>query len=127
MAGPSAIGSENGIPNSTTSAPAGASADSIANEVAGSGSPAVRNVTSPARPCALSSSKRRSIRVIMLDPLRTAQLHLRSRHAFAGAADLHRRGGVGEAPEPYPAVGRRTPLACSMRTLTGADPNAQQG
>src|SRR6266550_6328345 len=67
IAGPSAIGSVNGMPSSTTSAPAAGIARRIASEVSGSGSPAVRNVTSAARPCALSSAKRRSIRVVM-DP-----------------------------------------------------------
>src|SRR6516164_7716803 len=65
IAGPSAIGSVNGMPSSTTSAPAAGMARSSASEVSGSGSPAVRNVTSAARPCDLSSSKRRSIRVVM--------------------------------------------------------------
>src|SRR5271169_69970 len=49
MAGPSAIGSENGMPISIRSAPAaGRPANSLA-EVAGSGSPAVKYVTRPAR------------------------------------------------------------------------------
>src|SRR2546430_4846482 len=65
IAGPSAIGSVNGMPSSTTSAPAAGTARRSASEVSGSGSPAVRNVTSAARPCDLSSSKRRSMRVLM--------------------------------------------------------------
>src|SRR6516225_1828319 len=65
IAGPSAIGSVNGMPSSTTSAPAAGMARRSASEVSGSGSPAVRNVTSAARPCDLSSSKRRSMRVVM--------------------------------------------------------------
>src|SRR5262245_61334256 len=63
IAGPSAIGSVNGMPSSTTSAPAAGSALRMASEVSGSGSPAVTNVTSAARPSVLSSAKRRSMRV----------------------------------------------------------------
>src|SRR5882757_4740412 len=65
MAGPSAMGSVNGMPSSTTSAPALGNAVRIASEVAGSGSPAVRNVTSAARPSTFSAAKRRSMRVLM--------------------------------------------------------------
>src|SRR5215471_16620528 len=78
-AGPSAIGSVNGMPSSITSAPAFGSALIRASEVSPSGSPAVRKVTRAARPCAFSSAKRVSIRVVMigfllrpsLAPLRT--------------------------------------------------------
>src|SRR5262249_51237922 len=66
IAGPSAIGSVNGIPSSITSAPAFGSALMSASEVSPSGSPAVRKVTSAARPCAFSSAKRISIRVVMI-------------------------------------------------------------
>src|SRR5262245_21003713 len=65
IAGPSAIGSVNGMPSSTTSAPAAGRARRMASEVSRSGSPAVRNVTSAARPCVLRSAKRRSMRVLM--------------------------------------------------------------
>ena len=65
IAGPSAIGSENGMPSSITSAPAGGSALRIASEVSLSGSPAVRNVTSAARPCPFNVAKRVSMRVVM--------------------------------------------------------------
>src|SRR5260370_875008 len=54
-----------GMPSSITSAPAAGRARKMASEVSRSGSPAVRNVTSAARPCALSSAKRRSMRVLM--------------------------------------------------------------
>ena len=64
-AGPSAIGSVNGMPSSITSAPAAGSALTIASEVSASGSPAVTNVTSAARPSAFSAAKRLSIRVVM--------------------------------------------------------------
>src|SRR6478735_4016293 len=69
IAGPSAIGSVNGMPSSMTSAPAAGRARTRARDVAGSGSPAVRNVTSAARPAVFSSAKRRSIRVAMGDNL----------------------------------------------------------
>src|SRR4051794_39560118 len=66
IAGPSAIGSVNGMPSSIMSAPAFGSALIRASEVSPSGSPAVRKVTSAARPCAFSSAKRVSIRVVMI-------------------------------------------------------------
>src|SRR5262249_15636357 len=66
IAGPSAIGSVNGMPSSITSAPAAGSARRIASEVSRSGSPAVRNVTSAARPSLPSSAKRRSMRVVLI-------------------------------------------------------------
>src|SRR6476661_8986329 len=69
IAGPSAMGSVNGMPSSITSAPAAGSARTRAREVSGSGSPAVRNVTSAARPAAFRSAKRRSMRVAMGDDL----------------------------------------------------------
>src|SRR3984893_3733664 len=65
IAGPSAIGSGTVMPSSTPSAPAAGTARSSASDASRSGSPAVRNVTSAARPCDLSSSKRRSMRVVM--------------------------------------------------------------
>src|SRR6201997_4502576 len=79
IAGPSAIGSVNGMPSSTTSAPAAGTARSSASEVSGSGSPAVRNVTSAARPCDLSSAKRRSMRGLM----RRAAFSIGQAFAFA--------------------------------------------
>ena len=72
--GPSAIGSENGIPNSMMSAPAAARPPRISMEVAGSGSPAVTKATRPPRRCAFSSEKRLSMRlvacIIYIAPLR---------------------------------------------------------
>src|SRR5262245_13621036 len=65
IAGPSAIGSVNGMPSSITSAPAPGSARRMASEVSESGSPAVRNVTSAARPSFFNAAKRRSIRVVI--------------------------------------------------------------
>ena len=65
IAGPSAIGSVNGMPSSITSAPAAGSALTIAGALAASGSPAIRKVTSAARPSALSAAKRLSMRVVM--------------------------------------------------------------
>src|SRR5215218_8099297 len=55
------------MPSSTTSAPAFGSALRIASEVFGSGSPAVKNVTSPARPSRLRSSNRVSMRVAIFN------------------------------------------------------------
>ena len=52
MTGPSASGSENGTPTSSTSAPAPARATSTCLECSRSGSPAVTYVTSPGRPLA---------------------------------------------------------------------------
>src|SRR4029077_1150653 len=46
-------------------APAAGNALTIASEACASGSPAVRNVTSAARPSALSAAKRLSIRVVI--------------------------------------------------------------
>ena len=54
IAGPSAIGSVNGMPSSITSAPAFGSAFRIASEVLVSGSPAIVKVTSAARPSRFS-------------------------------------------------------------------------
>src|SRR5262249_997218 len=83
---PSAIGSVNGIPSSITSAPALGSTLVSATDVSKSGSPAMVNVTSAARPSCLSAAKRVSMRVMrLLD---------RSRFAFLVAqrpeADMHR-------------------------------------
>src|SRR5512134_1303142 len=49
MTGPSAIGSENGTPTSSTSAPAAATARIVSTERVGSGCPAVRYATSARR------------------------------------------------------------------------------
>src|ERR1700736_876380 len=65
MAGPSAIGSVKGMPISMMSAPAFGSALMISSEVAGSGSPAIRNVTKAERPSLFSSAKRASMRVVI--------------------------------------------------------------
>src|ERR1700730_7563691 len=86
IAGPSAIGSVNGMPSSITSAPAAGSARRIASEVSGSGSPAVRNATSAARPSFFNSAKQRSIRVVIVAPALGRSVG----QAFAAA--LARRG-----------------------------------
>ena len=65
IAGPSAIGSVNGMPSSITSAPAFGSSLRIASDVFGSGSPAIVKVTSAARPSRASSAKRWSMRPVM--------------------------------------------------------------
>src|SRR5262245_5553496 len=90
------MGSVNGIPSSTTSAPAAGIARRIASEVSGSGSPAVRNVTSAARPCALSSAKRRSMRVVMLR-LRRSSI----RRPFAPALAHRGHANVNGAQHEY--------------------------
>src|SRR5437773_5378838 len=106
IAGPSAIGSVNGMPSSITSAPAAGSALRIASEVSGSGSPAVRKVTNAARPCALSDAKRRSMRVVML----CDRLSPLSRPGIAplpprGEADIdgadHHERNAGDQIEPF--------------------------
>src|SRR5712691_3234591 len=89
IAGPSAMGSVNGIPSSTTSAPAAGSARRIASEVSGSGSPAVRNVTSAARPSVLNAAKRWSIRVVMV-VARSMGQSLALALAPGGEADIDR-------------------------------------
>src|SRR5258705_11966478 len=87
IAGPSAIGSVNGMPSSIMSAPAFGSALIRASEVSPSGSPAVRKGTSAARPCAFSSAKRVSIRVVMIRfSLRPSLAPLRP---SGGKADIH--------------------------------------
>src|SRR5687767_7599855 len=61
ITGPSAIGSENGTPTSTRSAPASSMARSVASDRSRSGWPAVRYGTSARRPLARSAAKRRAI------------------------------------------------------------------
>src|SRR5688572_10999150 len=63
MTGPSASGSENGMPTSSTSAPARSSAHRISAERDRSGSPAVTYVTSPVR----FSARMRSNAAAILD------------------------------------------------------------
>ena len=65
IAGPSAIGSVNGMPSSIRSAPAAGSALRMASAVAPSGSPDMVKVTRPARFACFSASKRRTMRVLM--------------------------------------------------------------
>src|SRR5262245_55161430 len=89
IAGPSAIGSVNGMPSSITSAPAFGSALMSASEVSPSGSPAVRNVTSAARPCAFSSAKRVSIRVVTDVPQTSLGSSLATRCPQGGEAHIH--------------------------------------
>src|SRR3954454_24786849 len=64
--GPSAIGSVKGMPISIISAPAFGSALMISSEVAGSGSPPIRNVMNAERPCLFNSAKRASMREVMV-------------------------------------------------------------
>src|SRR5690349_21362068 len=64
IAGPSAMGSEKGMPSSMMSAPAPGRPLSTAREVSWSGSPAVMNATRPARPSRFSSANFLSIRVV---------------------------------------------------------------
>src|SRR6266436_671698 len=88
MAGPSAMGSENGMPSSMMSAPMCGSFSKIANEVSASGSPAVMKGMNPARSAARSSSKRRVMRFVTIPPTRTAS-------AFAAAVGPPHVGGGG--------------------------------
>ncbi len=78
-AGPSAMGSVNGMPSSITSAPAPGSSSRIAREVSRSGSPAVMKGTKAARPCAFSSAKRWAMRhhalISFLPALRRRRTH----------------------------------------------------
>src|SRR6185437_4958349 len=72
MTGPSASGSENGMPTSKMSAPAAAPARSPATKSLGVGKPAVRYVISAARPSALairqrSASRERESDKVVLD------------------------------------------------------------
>src|SRR3990172_9559982 len=62
ITGPSARGSENGTPTSSTSAPARSRRLRISADRARSGSPAVTYVINPVRPAARNSANRRSIR-----------------------------------------------------------------
>src|SRR5438067_1542894 len=57
ITGPSAIGSENGTPSSSTSAPPSTSACSSGTVRSGCGSPAVMKVTRPVLPCCFRASK----------------------------------------------------------------------
>src|SRR5262245_24280738 len=61
-AGPSAMGSENGMPISIRSAPAAGRPNTICFAVSPSGSPAVTKATEAGRPRRFSSAKRRSMR-----------------------------------------------------------------
>src|SRR5262245_37746347 len=89
IAGPSAIGSLNGMPSSMTSAPACGSALRIASEVSASGSPAVRNVTSAARPCCFNSAKRASMRVVMTGRTPLLSLRLSPAPPLAHGGEAH--------------------------------------
>src|SRR5262245_32908059 len=89
IAGPSAIGSVNGMPSSITSAPAFGSALMSASDVSTSGSPAVMNVTNAARPCAFSSAKRVSIRVVMDGRRRSLGLSLAPLRPHGSEAHIH--------------------------------------
>src|SRR2546423_14305044 len=62
MIGPSAIGSENGTPTSTTSAPALSRPDRSSSVASADGWPAVTYGTSARRPSRRSSAKRSAIR-----------------------------------------------------------------
>src|SRR3954453_16204455 len=99
IAGPSAIGSVNGIPSSLTSAPAAGTARTRASDVSGSGSPAVRNVTSAARPSVFNSAKRRSIRVVMGDDLPRSMRSVGQ--AFSSALTHRRKADIDGAQHQY--------------------------
>src|SRR5262245_1222794 len=62
IAGPSAIGSLNGMPSSIRSAPAAGRPLRISHDVSRSGSPAVTKVTNPPRPSFFSFAKRSAMR-----------------------------------------------------------------
>src|SRR5215831_1877519 len=116
IAGPSAIGSVNGMPSSTTSAPAAGSAERIASDVSGSGSPAVRKVTSAARPCAFNAAKRSSIRVVM----RAGLLRWRS-IGRSSAPLLAQRGHAHVDGAQYQAHERADELHPFLLLQNGAD------
>src|SRR6478609_1853178 len=99
IAGPSAIGSVNGMPNSMTSAPAAGNACTRASDVSGSGSPAVRNVTSAARPAVFNSAKRRSIRVAMGDDLPRSMRSVGQ--AFSSSLTHRREADIDGAQQQY--------------------------
>ena len=75
ITGPSAMGSENGTPSSSTSAPASTSACISGTVAAGEGSPAAMGISADARPEAAVRAKAaaiRSLRVIMASQLDAA-------------------------------------------------------
>src|SRR6185503_19190578 len=86
MTGPSASGSENGMPTSSTSAPARSSAYRISAERERSGSPAVTYVTKPVR----FSSRIRSNVAAILDanfgPFLIVKIARHALHVFVSAA-----------------------------------------
>src|SRR6202008_2613877 len=101
IAGPSAIGSENGMPNSIRSAPASGRRCRSSNEVWASGSPAVMKGMNAARFFARSSANRFAMRLTRsLHPLR-GHLRQRGRRESFLSSPL---GGGGERSEPEGAV-----------------------
>jgi hypothetical protein len=69
IVGPSAIGSENGTPSSSTSAPAPAIVSTRRSVVCRSGNPAVRKSTKLLRPSRAASAKCSSMRFSRMEPL----------------------------------------------------------
>src|SRR5512134_2676236 len=111
MAGPSAIGSENGMPSSIRSAPADGRRRSISIDVLRSGSPAVTNVTRPPRACCLSAAKRRAIRcsvIILVPPVpvsleRDAEIPRGGEHVLVtSAAQIHQDYMFGRQCRSHP-------------------------
>src|SRR5688572_17193361 len=86
IAGPSAIGSVNGMPSSITSAPDAGRPFRMASEVAASGSPAVTNVTSAARSSRLNAAKSVSIRVVIVLVIDRSRRSFEPRIFFAPGA-----------------------------------------
>ena len=89
IAGPSAIGSVNGMPSSIRSAPACGNALTMASEVSWSGSPAMTKVISAARPSSWSAAKRRSMRVVIALCFQMPRDRIEVLVAAAGEIDHH--------------------------------------
>src|ERR1700722_3378827 len=118
IAGPSAIGSENGMPSSIRSAPALGSCSRMAKLVSASGSPAVMNGTNAARPARVSSAKRPAIRLTtgsLSSPKGTAHVLCFPPPAwgggFATGSGANRRGETGYTARlpPPPRFARHLP------------------
>src|SRR5262245_42160888 len=93
------------MPSSITSAPAAGRAFRIASEVSPSGSPAVTNVTSAARPCAPNSAKRWLMRVVMRDWLPFPRPGIKPPLPAGGETDVdsanHEEYDAGDDVEPF--------------------------
>src|SRR5258708_4430347 len=103
------------MPSSIRSAPAAGNALTIASDASASGSPAVRYVTSAARPSALSAAKRLSMRVVMLEMdshCLLARLGLLPLLAQRGHADIdgaeHQADAHADEVGPFLVCDRRT-------------------